>query len=83
MDLKTYLSSLSLKERDALAKRCKTTAAHLRNVSYGYRPCGESLAINLDRETGGAVPCEEMRPDVDWAYLRSTKTSRRAERRAN
>jgi DNA-binding transcriptional regulator YdaS (Cro superfamily) len=25
----------------------------------------------IERETGGAVRCEELRPDVDWAYLRN------------
>lgn len=24
----------------------------------------------IERETGGAVRCEELRPDIDWAYLR-------------
>lgn len=72
MDLKTYLSTMTLKERAALAERCGTTAAHLRNVSYGDRTCGESLAINLERESGGEITCEDLRPDVDWAYLRST-----------
>lgn len=24
----------------------------------------------IEKATGGAVTCEEMRPDVDWAYLR-------------
>jgi DNA-binding transcriptional regulator YdaS (Cro superfamily) len=26
----------------------------------------------VERATDGAVRCEEMRPDVDWAYLRGT-----------
>jgi DNA-binding transcriptional regulator YdaS (Cro superfamily) len=70
MDLKNYLSTLTLKQRDALAERCRTSAGHLRNVSYGYRSCGESLAIALERESGGSVTCEELRPDVDWSVLR-------------
>lgn len=80
MDLKSYLSTLSLKERDALASRCNTSAGHLRNVSYGYRSCGESLAIALERESGGAVRCEELRPDVDWRVLRDTARRRRPAR---
>lgn len=27
---------------------------------------------DIERATGGAVTCEELRPDVDWAYLRGT-----------
>lgn len=26
----------------------------------------------IERLTAGAVRCEEMRPEVDWAYLRAT-----------
>ncbi|MDT4679101.1 transcriptional regulator, partial [Escherichia coli] len=24
----------------------------------------------IEKATGGAVTCEELRPDIDWAYLR-------------
>lgn len=27
----------------------------------------------IERLTAGAVRCEELRPDVDWAYLRNTE----------
>ena len=56
--------------REAFAMRCGTTYGHLRNVAYGSKTCAESLAINVDRESHGAVRCEDLRPDVDWAYLR-------------
>lgn len=26
----------------------------------------------IERLTGGQVRCEDLRPDVDWAYLRAT-----------
>jgi DNA-binding transcriptional regulator YdaS (Cro superfamily) len=26
----------------------------------------------IERATSGAVRCEDLRPDVDWAYLRAT-----------
>ncbi|MBA3034835.1 MAG: helix-turn-helix domain-containing protein [Gammaproteobacteria bacterium] len=28
--------------------------------------------IEIEKATSGAVRCEELRPDVDWAYLRAT-----------
>ena len=34
-------------------------------------------AITIERESGGAVRCEDLRPDVDWAYLRGTAISPR------
>ena len=70
MDLKTFLFSMPMPDREAFASRCGTTYPHLRNIAYGQKLCGESLAINVDRESEGTVRCEDLRPDVDWAYLR-------------
>lgn len=72
VDLKAFLEPLSLAEREEFAKRCETTAGHLRNISYGYRSCAESLAIAIERESGRQVRCESLRPDVDWQFLRNT-----------
>lgn len=72
MDLKAYLFTLSVQRRHDFAERCGTSYPHLRNIAYGLKPCGEGLAVNVERESGGAVRCESLRPDVDWAYLRGT-----------
>lgn len=71
MDLKTYWLSLPVSERPGFATRCGTSLSHLKNVAYG-KLCGEALAIAIDRESGGVVRCESLRPDVDFPYLRST-----------
>lgn len=72
MKLKKYIQSIPVSEREIFAKKCDTTFNHLRNVAYGYKPAGESLCINIERESGGIVRCEEMRQDVDWDFLRGT-----------
>lgn len=36
------------------------------------RPVPAERCIEIERATHGAVRCEELRPDVDWAYLRAT-----------
>jgi DNA-binding transcriptional regulator YdaS (Cro superfamily) len=77
MDLKSYLHTLPLAEREAFAVACGTTSGHLRNVSYGYRTCREALAICIERESAGAVTVEELCPDADWAYIRRTAPRRR------
>ena len=53
-----------------IARSLHLSPGHLRNVSYGYRTCAESLAIAIERESRRKVRCERLRPDVDWAYLR-------------
>lgn len=75
MDLKAYLLSMPVTDRESFAIRCGTTYGHLRNVAYG-KACAERLAINIDRESGGVVTCESLCPNVDFAYLRGTDTSR-------
>jgi DNA-binding transcriptional regulator YdaS (Cro superfamily) len=32
----------------------------------------------IEKATGGAVRCEELRPDVDWAYLRKSSNEEAA-----
>lgn len=36
----------------------------------GVRPVPAERCPSIERETGGAVTCEELRPDVEWGYLR-------------
>ncbi|ANI16787.1 hypothetical protein A9C11_23690 [Pseudomonas citronellolis] len=71
MTLLEYIKQLQSKtDVDELASKCGTSAGQLKQVAYGHRRASASLAIDLDRETGGVVACEETRPDIDWAYLR-------------
>ena len=68
MDLKTYLQSLDVPERDKLAAACSATRGHLQNVMYGQRPCSPELAAALERESGGQVRRWETRPG-DWHLI--------------
>ncbi|MPS27578.1 MAG: hypothetical protein E2576_11095 [Alcaligenaceae bacterium] len=71
MTLKEFLRTL--KTREALqdfATRCDTTVGYLEQVAGGHRRAGDSLVVKIDRESGGRVPCETLRGDVDWGYLR-------------
>ena len=71
MSFKDFYVNMTVEQRDAFARRCNTSVGQLRNVAYG-RLCGEKLAVEIERESSGAVRCEDLRPDVDWAYLRGT-----------
>lgn len=73
MKLSDFIKSIPISGRDEFALRCGTSFAHIRNVALYGKTCGEDLAINIDRESCGQVTCEELRPDVDWAYLRGTQ----------
>lgn len=38
------------------------------------RPIPAERCPEIEKATGGAVRCEELRPDVDWAYLRKSSS---------
>jgi DNA-binding transcriptional regulator YdaS (Cro superfamily) len=65
-----FLNELPMDGRDDFAKRCDTTFDYLRQIGYGNRPCREALAMKIERESKGAVTCEELCPDVPWSVVR-------------
>lgn len=59
--------------REAFARACGTTLNYLRKVmSRQHFVPDAALCIAIERETGGRVRCEELRPDADWRFLRRT-----------
>lgn len=68
-----YINSMTTEEQFYFAKGCETTAAHIRNVAHGYSKCSEKLAINIERESKRTIECDDLRPDVDWDYIRGTR----------
>ena len=73
MCLLDYIKRLNKSDLDALADRCVTSAGQIKQVAYGNRRASAGLAVSLERETGGEVSCESLRPDIDWSYLRGTR----------
>lgn len=45
----------------------------------GIRPIPAERCIEIERATGSQVRCEDLRPDVDWAYLRGTSSDQAKE----
>lgn len=70
-----YLNGLSTAEQAAYAVRCGTSVGYLRKAASVGQRLREKLCIKLDRESGGVVRCDVLRPDVDWGYLANRSTS--------
>jgi DNA-binding transcriptional regulator YdaS (Cro superfamily) len=70
-----YFKSLTKDERQAIADQVGTSVAYLWQIAYEQRPCRESLAIEIEKASKGKVRVEDLRPDVDWAYIRSSAQS--------
>ena len=59
-----------------LAREIGASPAMIHHWMHGIRPISAERCIDIERATGGAVTCEELRPDLAdrWAYLRGTAT---------
>ena len=58
----------------ALAKACGVAPALVYQWLRGLRQVPTERCPAIEQATGGAVTCEELRPDLaeHWAYLRGT-----------
>lgn len=50
-------------------------------MAYGQKRAGETLAILIELESKGRVPCGVARPDVPWFVLRKPKAKPRSPKR--
>ena len=62
-----------LGSQKALADRVGVTPAAVNQWISGFRPIPAERCPTIERATKGVIRCEDLRPDVDWAYLRGTK----------
>lgn len=67
-----FLNSLPKGPRAEFIRACGTSEAYLRKAVSVRQKIGADLCILIDRESRGQVTCEDLRPDVDWAYLRAS-----------
>lgn len=68
MDLNAYLK----KEKPSkLASTLGITPVLISQWRTGIRQVPAERCPAIERATNGAVTCEDLRPDVDWAVLRN------------
>ena len=60
-----------LGSQKALAELLGVTSGAVSQWAVGRVPFEH--VIKIEQITNGAVRCEDLRPDVDWDYLRGTK----------
>jgi len=73
MNLSKYLESTSASD---LASTVGISNAYLSQIKSGVRKASSQVCISIERATSGAVRCEDLRPDVDWAFLRGTSKTK-------
>lgn len=72
--LRNFLKAMPPEQQEQFAKRIGTSLGYLRKAISVQSRFSEGMAINIERESGGAVTVEELRPDLapQWAYIRGT-----------
>lgn len=65
-----YLNRLSKEDQAAFALRCGTTVGYLRKACSIKQQLSEGMCIRIGAESGGEVQPEDLRPGVDWQYMR-------------
>lgn len=79
MNLKTYLSE---KRGRAASLARQVGVSPVTIHQWAYRPDKQVPAERcpaIEKVTSGEVTCEELRPDVDWAYLRGASPATQKE----
>lgn len=71
MNLDKYLEHGGKGAAARLAEQIGVTPVLVSQWRTGTRPVPAERCPNIEKATGGAVRCEELRPDVDWGYLRN------------
>ena len=70
MDLKKYLD-----ERGGAMKLAREIGVSAVVISQ-WKTCARAVPAEhcptIEKATAGAVRCEDLRPDVDWEFLRAT-----------
>ena len=69
---------LEINSASSLASAVGISNAYLSQIKSEKRQASASVCVAIERETAGAVRCEDLRPDVDWAYLRGTAKPQKA-----
>ena len=80
--LKEYLKNMPFPERVKFAERCGTTHNYLKKAISKKHDLGINICILIDKNSCGLVRCEDLRPDVDWKYLRGTSVKSDSEKAA-
>ena len=70
--LRIHLNSLAVIDQAAFAVRCGTTIGYLRKAISMGTEMKAKLCLAIERQSAGAVRCEDLIPGADWAVVRET-----------
>ncbi len=78
MNLRTFIDQRRGQASD-LGRAIGVTPVLISQWANGRRPVPAERCPAIEKATSGEVTCEELRPDVDWAYLRGASPATQKE----
>jgi len=76
--LRTYLNERSVAEQIAFAIGCGTKLGYFRKALSAKQKFSEGLCMRIEAQSDGQVRCEDLRPDLDWTFLRASQAKPQA-----
>ena len=74
MNLAQYIKA-NAGEATRLASVLRVSKGRISQIAGGA-PTSLARAVEIEKATGGAVRCEDLMPNIDWAYLRTPARKR-------
>lgn len=75
MTLDEYCTTKGIGSAAELASAVGVSSVLISQWRTKSRPVPANHCPSIERATAGAVRCEDLRPDVDWAYLRNSSAA--------
>ncbi|WP_430233289.1 transcriptional regulator [Nitrosomonas communis] len=76
MTLLDFINSISVEDQKQFALKCGTTIGYMRKAISKGQLFNAKVCIEIEKNSNGAVTCEEMRSDIDWSFLRKESANK-------
>lgn len=72
MELKMYFAAYP-GSRKRMLTELDISQSYMSQLVHGHTSISVFRATQIERLTDGKVKCEELRPDIDWSFLRNDR----------
>lgn len=74
-NLLRYINKLNLNERRKFEIEGGISIGYIRKAASTEQRLGAEYCIAIEKATNREVTCEEIRPDIDWKYIREKESA--------
>lgn len=71
----SYINKLTPEERRVFEEVGGISISYIRKAASTGQRLGAEYCIAIEKATNREVICEEIRPDIDWKYIREKESA--------